>query len=474
MADATVIERERGLRKGLRTGQIIMIGLGGAIGTGLFMGSGIAIGYAGPAVLVSYLIAALIAMAMVFSLSEMAVVHPAAGSFGAYAEMYLGPWSGFVVRYTYWIAQIIAIGGEAVAVGIYMSYWFPDVPVWMWSIGFALVLVSVNTRSVANFGTFEYWFAMIKVMAIVLFIIFGLAHVFGLGTAPTGVENLTQLPGGFLPNGFGGAWMGVLVAVYSFYGIEIIAVTSGESVDPRASIPAALRSMALRLLLFYVLALGIMVTVLPWTEVGATVVDRSPFVKVFDHAGIAHAAAIMNFVVITAALSSMNTNLYLCSRMLFSLARGGYAPAVLGTLGRHGTPVVATVVSGICILLAASVSRLTPLAFNYLFGIALFGGLSVWLFILVSHLRFRKRFAAASLPVRMSLVPGLQIVAIALLLAVLLTMAVAGEFWTAAWIVGVPWFVLISLAYLWWKRRPRSTHRAATADSASPGSSSVR
>src|SRR5688572_8879633 len=138
-----------------------MIGLGGAIGTGLFMGSGIAIGYAGPAVLLSYLIAAFIAMVMVFSLSEMAVAHPAAGSFGTYAEMYLGPWAGFVVRYTYWIAQVIAIGSEAVAVGIYMTFWFPDIPVWMWSVGFAAALVYVNSRAVTNFGTFEYWFAMI-------------------------------------------------------------------------------------------------------------------------------------------------------------------------------------------------------------------------------------------------------------------------------------------------------------------------
>ena len=233
MGNSQLIEREHGLQRGLSTAQMTMIGLGGAIGTGLFMGSGIAIGYAGPAVLVSYVIAAYIAMVMVFSLSEMAVVHPTAGSFGVYAEMYLGPWAGFLVRYTYWMAQVVAIGGEAVAAGLYMSYWLPEVPVWIWSVSFAGILVYINSLSVANFGSFEYWCTLIKVTAIVLFIAFGIAHIFGLGAPATGFDNLVNLPGGFMPNGLGGVWMGVLIAVFSFYGIEIVAVTSGEAVDPR-------------------------------------------------------------------------------------------------------------------------------------------------------------------------------------------------------------------------------------------------
>ena len=170
-----ISERERGLQRDLTKGQIVMIGLGGAIGTGLFMGSGLAIGYAGPAVILSYALAGFVALVMVFSLSEMAVVHPTAGSFGTYAETYLNPWAGFVVRYTYWIAQVIAIGGEAVAAGLYMGFWFPSVPVWMWSLGFCLLLLYFNSRSVSNFGTVESWFALIKVTAIVLFIILGAA-----------------------------------------------------------------------------------------------------------------------------------------------------------------------------------------------------------------------------------------------------------------------------------------------------------
>jgi L-asparagine transporter-like permease len=447
------IVREAGLRRALTRPQMTMIGIGSAIGTGLFMGSGIAIGYAGPAVLLSYLIAAVIVVIMVFSLSEMAVAHPTAGSFGAYAEMYLNPWAGFVVRYTYWMAQVIAIGGEAVAAGIYMTYWFPDIPVWWWSVGFAFALVYINTRSVANFGEFEYWFALIKVVAIVFFIIVGAALILGIGAEPIGFDNLTRLPGGFMPHGIAGVWMAVIMAVFSFYGIEVIAVTSGEARDPSEAIPAALRSMALRLFLFYVLGLTVMVSFIPWTEIGARVVTESPFVKVFDHAGIAYAAGIMNFVVLTAALSSMNTNVYLTSRMLFSLARGRFAPRVLGRLGVSGTPFAATLVSGVCILAVASVSRLTPLAYNYLFGIALFGGITVWLFILVSHLRFRRQWRGASLPVRMPLYPYVQILGIALLAAVLITMGLDTEFWNISWIVGVPWLVFISIAYLIAARR---------------------
>src|ERR1700688_1983626 len=204
MKTVSISERESGLQRGLSKAQIVMIGLGGAIGTGLFMGSGLAIGYAGPAVIISYAMAGFVAVVMVFSLSEMAVVHPTAGSFGTYAETYLNPWAGFVVRYTYWFAQVIAVGGEAVAAGVYMTYWFPGAPVWLWSLGFAFVLLYFNSRSVNNFGSIEYWLALIKVIAIVIFIILGVATIFGIWSKPVGLHNLSGLPGGFMPHKFGG------------------------------------------------------------------------------------------------------------------------------------------------------------------------------------------------------------------------------------------------------------------------------
>jgi L-asparagine transporter-like permease len=454
MNEASIAAREQGLRKGLTQRQVVMIGLGGAIGTGLFLGSSIAIGYAGPAVLISYAIAGFIAVVMVFSLSEMAVIHPTPGSLGTYAEIYLNRWAGFVVRYTYWFAQVIAIGGEAVAAGVYMTYWFPGAPVWLWAFAFAAVLLWVNCRSVGNFGTVEYWFAFIKVAAIVLFVVLGISEVFRMAQAGDVARNLTQLPGGFAPHGFHGVWLAMIMGVLSFYGIEVIAVTSAEVPDPQVAIPRALRTMALRLFLFYILALGVVVTVMPWTATGAQVVSQSPFVRVFAQSGIAYAAGAMNFVVITAALSSMNTNIYLCSRMMFSLSRGGYAPPALGVLNQAGVPAIATVLTGVCILAAASVSKFTPLAYNYLQGIALFGAILVWMAILMSHLRFRRVQNAADLPVRMPWFPTMQIIGLALLAALLVTMGLDPA-WRISWIVGVPWIGLLTAVYLIRKRSKR-------------------
>ncbi len=350
------------------------------------------------------------------------------------------------------------MGGEAVAAGVYMTHWFPDAPVWLWSIGFASVLLGLNTRAVSNFGSVEYWFALIKVVAIVLFIVLGISEIFGLGQPATGFHNLTGLPGGFFPNGLYGTWMAVIMGIFSFIGIEVIAVTSAEVANPEIAIPRALRTMALRLFLFYILALGILVTIIPWTETGAKVVAESPFVRVFAHTGIVHAAGIMNFVVISAALSSMNTDVYLSSRMLFSLSRGRYAPRFLGKL--NNAPACPwrgrrRLLSGGFILAAAGVSRLTPLAYNYLLGVALFGAIIVWITILVSHLRFRRLHKAADLPVRMPLFPFMQIAGLGLLVAILITMGLDTAFWNISWIVGVPWLVLLSLAYFIWKARNR-------------------
>jgi amino acid transporter, AAT family len=219
--------------------------------------------------------------------------------------------------------------------------------------------------------------------------------------------------------------------------------------------------MLLRLFLFYVVALAIVVTYVPWTETGAKVVAQSPFVRVFAHAGIPYAAGLMNFVVLSAALSSMNTNVYLCSRMLFSLSRGGYAPKFLGMLGRSRTPIGAVVTSGACILLAAAVSKLTPLAYNYLFGVALFGAMIVWIIILVSHIAFRRRREFVSLPVRMPGFPFLQLAGIALLVAILVTMGLDREFWNVSWIVGIPWLIVLSGCYLIWRARHQRLLAAA-------------
>jgi AAT family amino acid transporter len=463
LEDLSIVERESGLRRSLTRGQAIMISLGGAIGTSLFLSSGIALGYAGPSVLISFAIAGFIAVAMVLSLSEMAVMHPAAGSFGAYAEMYINSWAGFVVRYTYWFAQVIATGFEAVAAGIYMTYWFPDTPVWIWSLGFAVIVLAVNARSVTNFGAVEYAFSFVKVSAIVLFIIIGAIHIFGLGVKPVGFHNLYQLPGGFFPHGARGVWMAVILGMLSFVGIEVIAVTSGELPNPEKTIPAALRGLAVRLLLFYVLALGVVAAIIPWTQTGGSVaVTESPFVKVLAMSGIPNAAGIMNFVIVSAALSGMNTNVYLCSRMLFSLSRGDYAPRFLGRLSQAGAPVGAVLLSGGCILVATALAKFTPKAYAYLQGVALFGAIIVWMLILISHLRFRAVHKGADLPVRMPFFPYMQIAGLGLLAALLITMGLDKD-WNVSWLVGVPWLGLLTLLYFAWRKTHAARRDAASA-----------
>lgn len=454
-----VIEREKGLKRILTPRQLTMIGIGGAIGTGLFMGSGIAIAYAGPGVLVSYAIAAFIALAVMYSLSEMSVAHPTAGSFGTYADLYLHPWAGFLVRYTYWAAQVIAIGGEAVAIGHYVQFWASGMPVWFSALLAGGGIFYINSRSVANFGSAEYWLSTIKVTAIIVFILFGIANIFGLGPVePTGFSNYFA-EGGPFPHGINGIWLAVIMAIFSFIGIEVIAVTAGEAENPDVSLPKAMRSMLLRLSLFYFLALGIILAVTPWTESGAIVVTQSPFVKVFANFGFLAAATVMNFVIMSAAFSSMNTNLYLCSRMVFSLARAGKAPAAFGKIGARGTPWLATVVSIAGVGIAALIAYLSPAAYNYLLGIALFGAIVTWITILVTHLNFRRRYSPekqAALSVRAPLAPYLQWIALALLVGVLVTMGLETEFWNIAIIVGVPWVVMLSLVYVVMRwRQPR-------------------
>ena len=446
-----VIERERGLARQLSARQLAMIAIGGAIGTGLFLGSSLAVNAAGPAVVITYLLGSVVALLLMGALSEMAVAHPTAGSFGVYAELYLSPWAGFVIRYSYWASQAVAIGGEAVAVAIYLGWWLPQVPLWVWIVAFSAALVYVNARSVGSFGEFEYWFAMVKVVAIVAFIVFGLGALAGLGATPAiGLRNFTA-HGGFFPHGLAGAWRAIVFVIFSFIGTEVVAVTAGEAKDPRATVPRAMRSMVGRLVAFYVGAIVVLIGVVPWNQVqpGADV-TASPFVKVFAMVGIPTAAHVLNFVVITAALSSMNCNLYLATRMMFSLSRGGYAPAALGRLSARGTPVNALLLSAAGLALATLVAVFSDRAYVVLFGVALFGGLFVWLMIFVTHFAFRRKLPPdelARLPVKLIGFPYTTALGAALLLAILIT-----TWWVPGMrvtlVAGLPWLALLSLVYL--------------------------
>ena len=449
------LSREGGLRRQLHSRQISMLAIGGAIGTGFFLGSAVSIQLAGPGVMLSYAGASLIALALMWALGEMTVAHPVAGSFGVFAELYLHPWAGFAVRYSYWLGQAIAIGSEVIAASIYCRLWFPRIPGWLWIVTFSAALVYVNARAVGNFGRFEYWFAFIKVATICVFLVLGASLLLGIGSHPIGATNYTA-HGGFLPHGWGGVALGVAMAVFSFIGIEVVAVASGETAQPEIAVPRALRWTLARLALFYLGGMAILVGVMPWTRVG---LSESPFVLVFQNAGVHYAAGIMNFVVLTAALSSMNCNLYLDARMLFSLSRGGYAPRALGKLSAQGSPVVALLVSSVGMAIALVLQlRFKDTAFLYMLGMAFFCGLLAWILIFLTHLLFRRQFSrrtGKTLPARFA--PRYAWTSFAGLLALI------GVLISTWWIpgmrititAGLPWLGFITVCYFVFARRKR-------------------
>ena len=452
LPEASPSSEGEGLHRRLSQRQLTMMAIGGAIGVGLFLGSGVTIRLAGPAVIISYLLGAGIALIMSYVLAEMAVVHPVAGAFGTYAETYLNPWAGFCVRATYGAAQIIAIGAEVTAAGIYISYWFPSVPQWIWVVLISSALVALNSMQVNRLGEFEYWFAMIKVAAIIAFIAVGLFLAFNHGSRGSGAwANLTQ-HGGFLPAGWKGVWLSLTITITSYMGVEVIAVAAGEAERPELTIPRAMRNIVWRLILFYVLAIAIMVAMVPWNQsTSSSGLSGSPFVTAFSAAHVPFAAAIMNFVVLTAALSSVNANLYLSSRMLFSLGREGYGPDWMGKVSRNGVPHRALLVSTAGIVAAILLAVFAPKnAFLMLYGTAVAGMLFVWLVILNSHLRFRRAVAPErllSLPMRLRAHPIFTLAGIVLLVAIsMTTFFVDGLRWS------VPAFFvflgLITLLYL--------------------------
>lgn len=415
-----------GLHRRLSQRQLTMMAIGGAIGVGLFLGSGVTIRLAGPAVIISYLVGAGIALIMSYVLAEMAVVHPVAGAFGVYAETYLNPWAGFCVRATYGVAQIIAIGAEVTAAGIYISYWFPNVPQWIWVVLVSTALVALNSMQVNRLGEFEYWFAMIKVTAIVAFIAVGSFLLFNhRSNGSVAWANLTQ-HGGFLPAGWKGVWLSLTITITSYMGVEVIAVTAGEAERPEVTIPRAMRSIVWRLILFYVMAIAIMVAMVPWDQsTSSSGLSGSPFVTAFSLAHVPFAAAIMNFVVLTAALSSVNANLYLSTRMLFSLGREGYGPDWMGKVSRNGVPHRALLASTAGIVAAILLAVFAPKnAFLTLYGTAVAGMFFVWLVILSSHLRFRKavsRERLVNLPMKLRAHPTFTLAGIVSLLAISMT-----------------------------------------------------
>jgi AAT family amino acid transporter len=434
------VRREQGLARQLSAAQQAAMALGGAIGTGLFLASGLAVNVAGPAVVLSYVIVAGLSLLLGRALAEMAVAHPTAGAFGVYAGMYLSPFAGYAVRVSYWLMQVIATGAQLVAASIYMAYWFPRVPGALWVLAFAVALVYANSRSVGRLGAIESWLVLIKVAAVALFAGLAALIVSGLTGGPAiGLGNLTG-QGGFLPFGIPGVWLGCCFVIYSFIGVEIVGVTSGEAADPARTVPVAMRRMVLGLSAIYIVTITLLTALKPWNELG---IGESPFVSVLRGLGIPGAAGLMNFVVLSAALSSSNANLYLIARTLFSLARAGFVPPALGAVSGRGAPVPALLVSSLGLGGAVLVRALWPgSAYAWFFGVALFGALFVWLMIFVTHIAYRASAAGgAGTSVPLGSWAGAALVA-----------AILVSTWWApglrsTLIAGGPWLVLLAVGY---------------------------
>jgi AAT family amino acid transporter len=436
------------LRRSLSHRQIQLIAIGGAIGVGLFLGSGKAISEAGPAVLLCYLGAGAIVFLMMRALGEMAVERPVAGSFSTYAEEYVGAWAGFATGWTYWLMWTVTVMAEITAVGIYTQFFFPEVAQWVPAAASVTVLLGANLISVRLFGETEFWFALIKIVAIVAFILAGLAIlIFGIGSLSdqAAISNLWS-HGGFFPEGLGGVLAALQIVTFAFIGVELIGVTAGEARDPRRELPAAINRVAWRILLFYVGAIAIVLALIPWDRVSTT---TSPFVLAWDSIGIGAAAGILNGVVLTAALSSSNSGIFASARMMFSLAKRGEAPHSLHFLSRARVPVRGILVTGVVLAGGVLLNALVPeKAFTYITSVATVGVLWVWGMIAFAHLRFRALRGTEATPSRfpMPAAPWGNYAVLAYVALVGVLLAVTDDQRVAV-IAGAVWALVLALGW---------------------------
>lgn len=412
---------------------LVMIAMGGVIGSGLFISSGFTISQAGPlGAVLAYLVGAFVVYLVMTCLGELAVIYPVSGSFHIYAARSISPATGFATAWLYWLTWAVALGSEFTACGLLMQRWFPSVSVWVWCVVFAAVVFAVNAFSARVFGETEYWFSLIKVVAVVALIVLGSAALAGFhpladsGQAfPSLFENFTT-DGGLFPHGFSGILVTVLAAFYAFSGSELIGVAAGETADPATAVPKALRVTVVRLLIFFVGAITVIAAMIPYEKVG---LDESPFVTVFSTVGIPYAADLMNFVIITALLSAGNSGLYSCARMLFSLSEEGQAPQALRRLNSRGIPMTALLLSmlgGLASLLSSVVAAET--VYLVLVSVAGFAAVGVWMSIVASQFLHRRQFVKSggdirTLAYRTPFYPVVPVLAFTLCLASLVGIA---------------------------------------------------
>ncbi len=393
------------LKRGLSTRHIRFMALGSAIGTGLFYGSADAIKMAGPSVLLAYLVGGIIAFIIMRALGEMSVNNPQTGSFSRYAQDYLGPLAGYITGWTYCFEILIVGIADVTAFGIYMGVWFPDVPHWMWVLSVVLIIGGINMMSVKVFGELEFWFSFFKVLTIIVMILAGFGIIIwgiGNGGHPTGISNLWT-HGGFFSHGIMGTVLSLQLVMFAYGGIEIIGITAGEAEDPKTTIPKAINSVPWRILVFYMGTLFVIMSIFPWNLVGT---QGSPFVLTFQHMGIAAAATILNFVVITASLSAINADIFGVGRMLHGMATQGQAPKVFAKVSRRGTPFMTVIVMMVALLIAVYLNYIMPEnVFLVIASLATFATVWVWIMILFSQIGFRlklsrKQIAELEFPMR--------------------------------------------------------------------------
>ncbi|WP_395755805.1 amino acid permease [Edwardsiella ictaluri] len=375
------------LERGLKNRHIQLIALGGAVGTGLFLGIGPAIQLAGPAVLLGYAIGGAIAFLIMRQLGEMVVQEPVAGSFAHFAHKYWGPFAGFVSGWNYWVMFVLVGMAELTAAGIYMQYWWPDVPTWMWASLFFVLINALNMVNVRLYGETEFWFALIKVAAILRMIVFGSWLLLSGDAGPqAGLANL-WVHGGFLPHGWGGLIMAMAVIMFSFGGLELIGITAAEASEPEKSIPKATNQVVYRILIFYIGSLLVLLALYPWSQIGAS---SSPFVMIFHHLNSNTVAAVLNVVILTAALSVYNSCVYSNSRMLYGLSLQGNASRRLTRVNRRGIPVWSIGLSGLSTSLVILINYLMPgKAFGLLMALVVSTLVINWVMICMAHLKFR-------------------------------------------------------------------------------------
>lgn len=440
------------LHRGLTHRQVSMIGLSGALGTGLFLGSGSVIALAGPATIISYLIAGSFALAVVWALAEMVSTHPVAGGHGTVAASYLGQRGGYLARWNFAIQSLVAVGAEITATATYIRWWFPEVPLWAGTVGCAAVIVAFNFFSVHLYGSTEYWFSMIKVIAAVAFILLGLALITGAmpGVTAIGWGNLVPDEGGFAPMGVPGVLAAACMAVFSFGGIENVSSTAAESEEPKRSIPRAASAMIWRILIFYIAAITVVLALQPWQETAAqgTNISESPFVRALELSGVMAAAHLMNAVLIVAALSAANGCLYAATRMIHALALERQAPRFAARVSAKGAPRGAVLLSLVVVTLAAALSIISPnSAFSVLLGATTVAILITWCIIMATHLAFRRARRQAGLELPPRRLWGAPVVNWLVIAACVAIFVALHWLMPLTWYAGVPYLVLLLGSY---------------------------